>query len=91
MREHDDFPLSSKKFIAYLISEVTWKLLLLVILLKHEPASVSRTWIIAIVIVAGFVEAGYIGGQAWLDKYVRIAQIAAGRKETDPPKKPKKL
>ena len=85
MSEHEAL-LSSKKFIAYLIAEMTWKLILLVILLRHEPATIARTWIIGIVIVAGFIEAGYIGGQVWLDRYVKVAASVAGQKETPPPK-----
>jgi hypothetical protein len=33
--------------------------------------------VLAIVVVTGFIEAGYIIGQASLDKYTRIAEIAA--------------
>jgi hypothetical protein len=32
----------------------------------------------AIILIAGFIEAGYIIGQAALDKYVRVAEIAVG-------------
>jgi len=83
-------PLGSKKFIAYLIAEGTWKLILLAtlwgakdVLLVRDDLSGSNPWMwwfmFTVVLVAGFIEAGFIGGQAWLDKYVRVAQIAAGR------------
>jgi hypothetical protein len=35
---------------------------------------------ISVVVTAGFTEVGYIGGQAWLDKYVRVAEIARNAK-----------
>ena len=75
-------PLQSKKFVAYLVAELSWKIILVVALLVFRDqladASASAWWFMfTVVIVAGFVEVGTIGGQAWLDKYVRVAQIAA--------------
>jgi len=81
-------PLESKKFLAYLISEVTWKLVLLIALLvfhqEFKDVGYMAWWfMISIVITAGFVEIGYIGGQAWLDRYVKVAQIAKNKEEKD--------
>ena len=75
-------PLSSKKFIAYLLAELSWKVIIIVMLVtwKEEIVAVGpwAWWVmLTIVLVAGFVEVGFIGGQAWLDKYVRVAKIAA--------------
>lgn len=92
-------PLSSKKFIAYLVAEITWKLVLTAALFTFKEqlsdASVWGWWfMITTVVVAGFVEVGFIGGQAWLDKYVRVAQLVAqqggphGPGSADPPKAP---
>ena len=100
-------PLRSKKFVAYLIAEMTWKLLLIIGLggviymetnthLSEDGVSIWFYWVLmSCVLIAGFVEAGFIGGQAWLDKYVRVAQIAAARDGTKteipltkPPSKP---
>lgn len=77
--------LESKKFLAFLIAEFTWKALLVVALFvfrdQLQAATLWGWWfMIATVIVAGFVEVGFIGGQAWLDKYVRVAQITANPK-----------
>ena len=74
-------PLQSKKFLAFLLSEVTWKIIILVCILNLIEADgsggVLLHWImLTAVIIAGFIEAGFIGGQAWLDKYVRLAKIA---------------
>jgi hypothetical protein len=76
-------PLQSKKFVAFLISEVTWKIIILVCILNLIEADgdggVLLHWImLTAVIIAGFIEAGFIGGQAWLDRYVRIAKITVG-------------
>lgn len=83
-------PLASKKFIAYLISEITWKVIIAltlflgkdVMLAREDLNGASFLWwfLFGIVLVAGFIEAGYIGGQAWLDKYVRVAKIASGNR-----------
>jgi hypothetical protein len=75
-------PLQSKKFVAFLISEVTWKIIILVCVVKlinDSDTTVSlHSIMLTAVIIAGFIEAGYIGGQAWLDRYVRIAEITTG-------------
>lgn len=75
-------PFQSKKFIAFLVSEITWKAIILTCILKlignageNEPLLLHWTMLTA-VIIAGFIEAGFIGGQAWLDKYVRVAKIS---------------
>lgn len=80
-------PLESKKFLAYIISEFTWKAILLAALFAFRAefaviGAMAWWFMMAIVITAGFVEIGYIGGQAWLDRYVRVAEIA-GSKEND--------
>lgn len=80
--ELEKSPLQSKKFVAFLVAEITWKLIILVCVLKliqegegSNPLLLHWTMLTA-VIIAGFIEAGFIGGQAWLDKYVRIAQMS---------------
>jgi hypothetical protein len=81
-------PLTSKKFIAFLIGELTWKAVLIVTLvalrgdLKDMGAWVWG-FLISVVVTAGFAEIGYIGGQAWLDKYVRVAEIARNNKNPE--------
>lgn len=74
-------PFQSKKFLAYVIAETTWKIALMVILILGMRNGTIDLIVggltLAIVIIAGFIEVVYVGGQAALDKYVRIAQIAA--------------
>lgn len=86
-------PLESKKFLAYLISELTWKVTLIVALVVfRDDFSDVGAWawwfLMSIVVTAGFVEIGYIGGQAWLDRYVKVAEIARGEKKDDAPSEP---
>ena len=75
-------PLQSKKFVAFLVGEATWKVILgLVLVLGMKDGSINPMIggiCLAIVVIAGAMEALYIGGQAGLDKYTRIAQIAVG-------------
>ena len=81
-------PLASKKFVAYLVAELSWKIVLIVALVvfHQDFEALGRTpWglLMSIVVTAGFVEIGYIGGQAWLDRYVRVAEIARGEKKDE--------
>jgi hypothetical protein len=78
MSRGEGTPLQSRKFIAFLVAEVTWKILAALVLFWGKDAIPLQVWaiLLAIVLVAGFVEVGYIVGQAYLDKYLRIAQIA---------------
>lgn len=65
--------MASKKFVAYLIAEFTWKIAIALGLWWGVSTPVS----LAIVAVAAFVEIVYIGKQADLDRYVRLAEIGA--------------
>lgn len=74
--------LESKKFIAWFVSEMTWKAILIVALVVWREdllrASAGAWWfLMSIVVTAGFIGVGFILGQAALDKYVRVAEIAA--------------
>lgn len=72
--------LKSKKFIAYLIAEFTWKIITgagIYIAFIHGGLTVGWLSLLSLVIlVAAFIEIGYILGQASLDKYLRLAKIA---------------
>lgn len=79
-------PLQSRKFLAYLVAEITWKVALLVVMvlgMKNGTIDlITGSIALAIVLVAGFVEAGYIIGQGSLDKYTRLAQIAVSNNKS---------
>lgn len=78
-------PLKSKKFIAYLISDIGWKLVIFYVLYKQsenlQPSAV--TFLLALAFVNGFMQAGYILGQAALDRYVQMTEAAYSKKEED--------
>ena len=70
-------PMQSKKFVAYLIAEITWKVLAGLVLFWGKDSIPQSEFIVllAIVLVAGFVEVGYILGQASIDKFVQLAAL----------------
>jgi hypothetical protein len=70
-------PLQSKKFIAYIVSNLGSKLLIFWMVSKGEGDIVIMSTITA----ASFIDIGYILGQAALDKYVRVASL--GKKGPD--------
>jgi len=72
---NDKLPLKSKKFIAYLISEFGWKVIILYLLfqLKGNINHYSLVVLVTLIVVSGFIQIGYILGQAALDKYVNAA------------------
>lgn len=74
-------PLKSKKFIAFLVAYLSLMILGVTILAwawnLNEVSTRVFFLLLSIIIVAGFLAVGYIIGQAGLDKYVRLAQIAA--------------
>ena len=68
--------LQSKKFVAYLVAELTWKAVLVFLLVWFNGELLQAgAWIwgtiLAIVVCATFLEVGYILGQAGLDLFVR--------------------
>ena len=69
-------PLQSKKFIAYLIADVSWKLILIYMLfqLKGKYDYYSFFIVLTLVLVTGFIQVGYILGQASLDKYIKMVE-----------------
>ena len=79
MKALEKTPLSSKKFIAYLISNLGSKLRLFWMVTKSESDMV----IISTITAASFIDIGYILGQAALDKYVRVAALGKEDEETD--------
>jgi len=85
----DGSPLQSKKFIAYLIAEISWKIMAgLFMYLGHDTMEGKMFMVLmAIIITAGFIEVGFILGQAYIDKYVRVASIVTNGKDPTPPKK----
>ena len=81
-------PLHSKKFIAFLISELVWKLILGYVLVSYKTKIDHYAFMVllSIVITSGFLQIGYILGQAALDRYTAVAQSAfeSQNKEKEP-------
>jgi hypothetical protein len=71
----DKTPMKSKKFIAYMTSEFGWKAILFYLLyhLQGKLDHYSLVMLMTVVITSGFIQIGYILGQAALDKYVKAA------------------
>jgi hypothetical protein len=71
-------PMQSKKFVAFLLSTVGWNALMLSIIWKFEEKidHIALTLLVTMVITNGFIQIGYILGQAALDKYKQVALSA---------------
>ena len=73
----------SKKFVAYLIAELGWKILIACVLVQYSGKieHYSFMLLMTIVITSGFIQVGYILGQAALDRYSMLAEKAIEQKE----------
>jgi len=81
----DKTPLKSKKFIAYLIADLGWKVIILYMLmhLQSKLQTSELTFLLTVVITSGVIQIGYILGQAALDKYVNAAVKILDRDENN--------
>ena len=81
----DKLPLQSKKFIAYLISDFGWKIIILYMLmhLKSNLAPSELTFLLTVVITSGVIQIGYILGQGALDRYLHTATEIFDREDQD--------
>jgi len=69
-------PLQSKKFIAYLLADISWKLILVYMLFQLEGKYDYYSFfiVLTLILVTGFIQVGYILGQASLDKYIKMVE-----------------
>lgn len=72
-------PLQSKKFIAYMLTESLWKGIIFTMIWTHGDNLTMQGSLLAALLVAGFISVAYIGGQAALDHYTRVARIVGGK------------
>lgn len=81
----DKTPLKSKKFIAYLIADFGWKIALFYILFQTKNSFNQYNFliIITLMLTSGFIQVGYILGQAALDKYTKTIETSLIRKDKD--------
>ena len=86
----DKTPIKSKKFIAYMTSELGWKAILFYLLyhLQGKLDHYSLVMLMTVVITSGFIQIGYILGQAALDKYVNAAVEILDNDDDTKTKKP---
>ena len=74
--DYDKAPLQSKKFLAYLFSNMVLK----AYIFQATKSQESDFVLISALICSTFLDVGYILGQASLDKLVRVTAITFGRK-----------
>jgi hypothetical protein len=78
-KPHEKGALQSKKFIAFLLCELGFFVLMALMLLKQEMELVGENMaFMTLAVTSGFLAVGYILGQAYIDKYIRVAQITTG-------------
>ena len=72
----DKLPLKSKKFIAYMIAEFGWKICIFFTLWNYQDKVDfhALTLLVTLIITSGFIQVGYILGQAALDKFVQVSR-----------------
>ena len=80
----DKRPLQSKKFIAYLIADIGWKIALFYMLYHLESKLDHYTFMLmsTLIIVSGFIQVGYILGQAALDKYLKATETLTNNNDS---------
>lgn len=72
----------SKKFFAFLMAELGFFGLMAVMILEQEMNKLGENVAFMILAVtSGFLGVGYCLGQAYVDKFVRVAAITMGRND----------
>jgi len=70
----------SKKFIAFLATEAGFFVLMGAMIHTQEMDKLGENIaFMVLAVTAGFLAVGYILGQAYIDKYIRVAKITMGR------------
>lgn len=83
-------PLKSKKFLAYLIADLGWKFLMAYVIMEYENKIEHYAFMVLVtmIVTSGFIQIGYILGQAALDKYTHVAVSALDKDNDNPPPSP---
>ena len=91
MSDLNKLPLKSKKFLAYLIADFGWKILIGYTIWKEESKEqigyTTFLILLSMIVTAGFIQIGYILGQAMLDKYAASIVEIFDKDEEDKSKK----
>lgn len=70
----------SKKFVAFLATEGGFFALMGAMIYEQEMNKLGENVaFMVLAVTAGFLAVGYILGQAYIDKYIRVAKITMGR------------
>lgn len=70
----------SKKFFAFLLAELGFFLLMGAMILEQEMDKLGENVaFMVLAVTAGVLASFYLGGQALVDRYVRVASIMAGK------------
>lgn len=92
--ELNKLPMKSKKFLAYLIADLGWKILMFYVVYEYQTKIDHYAFMVLVtmIVTSGFIQIGYILGQAALDKYTHVATTALEQNvsKPTPPKKPGK-
>ena len=88
--QFDKLPLKSKKFLAYIIADIGWKILMFYVIWEYQTKIEHYAFMVLVtmIVTSGFIQIGYILGQAALDKYTHVAVSALERDGDKPPSKP---
>jgi hypothetical protein len=74
----------SKKFVAFLATELGFFTLMGAMIFEQEMDQLGENVaFMVLAVTAGFLAVGYILGQAYIDKYIRVAKITMGRGNGD--------
>ena len=88
--QFDKLPLKSKKFLAYIIADIGWKILMFYVIWEYQTKIEHYAFMVLVtmIVTSGFIQIGYILGQAALDKYTTVA-VSALERDGDKPTPPK--
>lgn len=79
--------LASKKFVAFLVCELGFFLLMGIMLFEQEIGALGENVAFMVLAInAAFMGVGYVLGQAYIDKFTRVASITMGRGDPEEPK-----
>lgn len=84
-RAHEKAWWQSKKFIAFMATQFGFAVLMGAMIYEQEMDQIGdNVSFMVLAVTAGFLAVGYILGQAYIDKYIRVAQITVGRGGSNP-------
>lgn len=79
-RELDKEWWQSKKFVAFMTTELGFFLLMGAMIYLQDMAKIGENMaFMVLAVTSGFLATGFILGQAALDKYIRVAKITMGK------------